>query len=174
MEMIEEKIKNINLLLMDVDGVLTDEAIIYNDEGKEIKAFNVKDGLGIKLLMDAGIKIGVVTGGRSKALSFRLKNLGVTLIYDGVSEKGSLLPAIVRDTGVAPERIAFIGDDLPDIPLLKKVGLSIAVRNAHELVIELSDIVTKKRGGKGAVREICETILKTKGLWKSSIHGFIS
>jgi 3-deoxy-D-manno-octulosonate 8-phosphate phosphatase (KDO 8-P phosphatase) len=172
--MTEEKIKKIELLLLDVDGVLTNEAIIYNDDGKEIKAFNVKDGLGLRLLMNAGIKTGIVTGRRSNALSCRLRNLGVTLLYDGVSEKGSLLPTIVRDTGVSPENMAFIGDDLPDIPLLKRVGLPIAVRNAHELVIEICEIVTEKRGGEGAVREVCERILKTKGLWERSIHGFVS
>lgn len=172
--MTEEKIKKIELLLLDVDGVLTNEAIIYNDDGKEIKAFNVKDGLGLRLLMNAGIKTGIVTGRRSNALSCRLRNLGVTLVYDGVSEKGPLLPTIVRDTGVSPENMAFIGDDLPDIPLLKRVGLPIAVGNAHELVIEICEIVTEKRGGEGAVREVCERILKTKGLWERSIHGFVS
>lgn len=159
--------------MLDVDGVLTDGTIIYNDNGTEIKAFNVKDGLGLRLLMNAGIKTGIITGRRSNALTCRLRNLGITLVYDGISDKGNLLETLVKQTGVAPEEIAFAGDDLPDIPLLRKVGLAIAVKNAHEQVINVCDIVTENKGGEGAVREICERILKTQGLWERSIHDFI-
>ncbi|MBU0994012.1 MAG: HAD hydrolase family protein [Proteobacteria bacterium] len=171
--MIEEKIKKIRLLLLDVDGVLTDGRVIYNDDGTEIKAFNVKDGLGLRLLMNAGIKTGVVTGRRSNALIYRCKNIGIHYVFDGISEKGKLLETIVSQTEILPEEIAFMGDDLPDIPLLKKIGVPIAVRDAHENVIDASEIVTEKRGGDGAVREICEKILKVKGLWDQSINDFI-
>jgi len=159
------KLKHIKLLLLDVDGVLTDGCIIYNDNSVETKIFNVKDGLGIKLLMEAGIKVGIVTGRISKALYHRCNNLGISLIFDGVHEKTSVLEPILEQTGLLAEEIAFVGDDLPDLPLLRRVGLSIAVADAHETVIENVDMTTSVKGGAGAVREICEAILKAQGLW---------
>ena len=167
-----DKLKRTKLLLLDVDGVLTDGSIIYNDSGAETKVFNVKDGLGIKMLMKAGIQVGIVTGRTSKALYHRCNNLGISLIFDGVRDKPSVLELILKRTGLQAEDIAFIGDDLIDLPLLRKVGLSIAVADAHETVIENVDMVTSKKGGAGAVREVCEEILKAKGLWSKVIEYF--
>jgi len=148
-----------------VDGVLTDGTIIYSDSGEEIKAFNVKDGLGIRLLLEAGIPVCLITGRSSKALRHRCKNLGISFVYDGISNKKSVLDRICADTGSLPEAIAFIGDDLPDLSMKGSVGLFIAVADAHEALRETADWVTTARGGRGAVREICEAILKAKGLW---------
>jgi len=167
------KLKRIKLLLLDVDGVLTDGSIIYNDNGTETKIFNVKDGLGIRLLMEAGIKVGIVTGRSSKTLYHRCKNLGISLIFDGVHEKTSVLELISEQTGLHAEEIAFVGDDLLDLPLLKSVGFSIAVADAHETVIENADMVTSKKGGDGAVREVCEAILKAQGLWNNIIKRYL-
>jgi len=167
------KLKRIKLLLLDVDGVLTDGSIIYNDNGTETKVFNVNDGLGIRLLMEAGLKVGIVTGRTSKALYHRCTNLGISLIFDGVHEKVSVLEIISKQTGLLTEEIAFVGDDLVDLPLLRRVGLSIAVANAHETVIENVDMVTSKKGGDGAVREICEAILKAQGLWNNIIKRYL-
>ena len=167
-----DKLKRTKLLLLDVDGVLTDGSIIYNDSGAETKVFNVKDGLGIKMLMKAGIQVGIVTGRTSKALYHRCNNLGISLIFDGVRDKPSVLELILKRTGLQAEDITFIGDDLIDLPLLRKVGLSIAVADAHETVIENVDMVTSKKGGAGAVREVCEEILKAKGLWSKVIEYF--
>lgn len=163
----------IKLLLLDVDGVLTSGHIIYSNAGVETKAFNVKDGLGIRLLMNAGIDIGIVTGRSSEALSQRCNDLGITLIYDGIKEKGAILDTILSRTGLSADEIAFIGDDLPDISLLNKVGVSIAVADAHENVKKSVDIITHKKGGDGAVRELCEMILKAKGLWDNIIENCI-
>jgi 3-deoxy-D-manno-octulosonate 8-phosphate phosphatase (KDO 8-P phosphatase) len=163
----DNKCKKIKLLLFDVDGVLTDGGIIYNENGKEIKIFNVKDGLGIRLLMKADIQVGIVTGRSSEALRYRCQNLGITLVYEGVRDKGALLDEIVQTTGFRFEEIAFMGDDLPDLPIMRKVGLSIAVADAHESVIEEADMVTQANGGKGSVREVCEKILKAQGCWKN-------
>jgi len=160
------KLKNVRLILFDVDGVLTDGSIIYSDSGEEIKMFNVRDGLGIRLLMKADINVGVVTGRRSEALRHRCNNLGITLLYDGVRDKGAILNEIVDKTGCRLEDIAFLGDDLPDLPIMRKVGFSIAVADAHESVIEQADMVTRAKGGGGAVREVCEKILKSRGQWK--------
>jgi len=167
-----DKLKRIKLLLLDVDGVLTDGSIIYNDSGAETKVFNVKDGLGIKMLMKAGIQVGIVTGRTSKALYHRCNNLGISLIFDGVRDKPSVLELISERTGLPAEDIAFVGDDLIDLPLLKQVGLSIAVADAHETVIENVDMVTSKKGGAGAVREVCEAILKAQGLWSKVLEYF--
>jgi 3-deoxy-D-manno-octulosonate 8-phosphate phosphatase (KDO 8-P phosphatase) len=163
----DTKIKTIKLMLFDVDGVLTDGSIIYNDNGKETKVFNVKDGLGMRLLMRAGIQVGIVTGRTSQALAHRCRNLGITLLYQGVRDKKALLNEIVETTGFDFDEIAFMGDDLPDLPIMRKVGFSVAVANAHEYVIKEADVVTRTNGGDGAVREICEKILKAQGHWKN-------
>ncbi len=162
----DNKCKNIKLMLFDVDGVLTDGGIIYNENGKETKVFNVKDGLGIRLLMKADIQVGIVTGRSSEALKHRCQNLGITLVYEGVRDKGALLDQIVEATGFRSEEIAFVGDDLPDLPIMRKVGFSVAVADAHECVIEEADMVTRAKGGAGSVREVCEKILKSQGCWE--------
>lgn len=162
--------EHIRVLLLDVDGVMTDGEIIYSDTGTETKAFNVKDGLGIKLLMNAGVTVGIITGRRSGALLHRCADLGIDLIYDGIQNKGAIIDAVVSRTGVQASELAFVGDDLPDIPLLKKVGLAIAVADAHDAVKQVADWVTTKKGGHGAVREVCESILAAKGLLEDCIE----
>jgi 3-deoxy-D-manno-octulosonate 8-phosphate phosphatase (KDO 8-P phosphatase) len=160
-----EKLKGVRLLLLDVDGVLTDGQIIYTEQGHEIKSFSVRDGLGIRLAMDAGIRVGIVTARTSEALRHRCRNLGIDLLFDGVQDKGSALPAIVEKTGIPAHRIAFVGDDLVDLPLMQRVGVSVAVGDASEMVLEKADLVTRRCGGRGAVRELCEALLKAQGAW---------
>jgi 3-deoxy-D-manno-octulosonate 8-phosphate phosphatase (KDO 8-P phosphatase) len=168
--MVLNKLKKIKLLLLDVDGVLTDGGIIYNDNGAETKVFNAKDGLGMRLLMEAGIHLGIITGRRSNALHCRCKDLGINLIYDGVRNKIDVLDALLDQTGVSAEEVAFIGDDLPDLKLMKTIGLSIAVGDAHKMILDNADMVTSANGGQGAVREVCETILKAKGVWENILE----
>lgn len=167
------KLKHIKLLILDVDGVLTDGGIIYNDNGVETKIFNVKDGLGIRLLMQAGINLCIATGRRSNALYNRCKNLGIEHIFDGADDKAAILDLILDRTGVSAEQVAFIGDDLPDLALMKKVGLSIAVADAHKTVLKNADMVTSTKGGNGAVREVCEAILKAQGFWENILERFL-
>lgn len=162
-----EKLREVCLLLLDVDGVLTDGQITYTEQGHEIKSFNVKDGLGIRLAMDAGIRVGIVTGRKSEALRHRCRNLGIDLVFDGVGDKRAVLDDIVKKTGVPCQQIAFVGDDLPDLPLMQHVGLSVAVSDAHDLLLDHADMVTIQCGGRGAVREVCEALLKTQGKWDS-------
>lgn len=169
---IENKLKKIKLLLLDVDGVLTDGGIIYDDNNVEIKMFNVKDGLGLRLLMDSGIRVGIVTGRVSSSLKHRCKNLGITTIFDGIHDKAEALEKIVNQIGTNAEEIAFVGDDLPDIPIMNRVGLSVAVADAHENVRKNADMVTSAKGGRGAVREICEAILKADGKWEKIINKY--
>ena len=171
--MATNKLKQIQLLLLDVDGVLTDGSIIYNDKNEETKVFNVKDGLGIRLLMDSGIKVGIVTGRSSGALNHRCKNLGITMIFHGIQDKVKVLDEILKTDNITSDEIAFAGDDLPDLPLMKKVGLSIAVNDAHEVVQHHADMITFNKSGAGAVREISEAILKAKGIWQKIVDYYI-
>jgi len=165
-----QRIKRIQLMLLDVDGVLTSGEIIYNDSGEQIKIFSVKDGLGIRLLKEAGIQVGIITGRKGKALQHRCNNLGIELIFDGIRDKSEALERISTQTGISLEAMAFVGDDLPDLPAMNRVGLSIAVGDAAEAVRKAAHITTKAPGGKGAVREVCETILKTQGRWDELIQ----
>lgn len=166
------KLEKVKILLLDVDGVMTDGSIIYTDSGSEIKAFCVKDGLGIRLLMEAGIKVGVVTGRSSDALHHRCKNLRIEYIFDGVLNKAGIFDKIMETTGFQAEEIAYMGDDLPDLPIMRAAGIPIAVADAHESVIETACIVTSAKGGNGAIREVCEAILKAQGHWESVVKRF--
>jgi len=168
-----EKLASVDLLVMDVDGVLTQGEVIYQDDGSQIKCFNVKDGLGLRLLMDAGIRTAIVTGRSAGALEARVKNLGIPFLFHGVADKAAALKKVVEQSRVPAERMAFIGDDLPDLPIMKRVGLSIAVADAVAEVKDRADLATTRCGGKGAVREACEAILKAKGLWEDAIERFL-
>lgn len=137
-----------------------------------MKAFNVKDGLGIKLLINAGIRLCILTGRSSNALRKRCSDLGIDFVLDGIGNKADMLDVILDNTGLAVEEVAFMGDDLPDLALMKMVGLSIAVADAHERVRRTADMVTSAKGGAGAVREICEAILSAKGLWEDILDRF--
>ena len=163
----------IQLLLLDVDGVLTRGDLSYADSGEQIKTFNSKDGLGLRLLMDAGIKVGIVTGRLAGALLHRCQNLGIDLIFDGVKKKGEAVERISETTGIALENMAFMGDDLIDLPAMVRVGLSIAVLDASTDVQKHADIICKNPGGRGAVREVCEDILKAKNLWEEILESYL-
>lgn len=168
-----KRIIPVSTLLLDVDGVLTDGSIVYTDRGDEVKSFSVKDGLGLRLLMDAGITVGIVTGRRSQALQKRCDNLGISLVFDGVTDKEKVLAGLIREKGLSSDAIAFMGDDLPDIRIMKSVGFPIAVADADPLVKMTALYITSSPGGRGAVREICELILKTKGLWDNIMERFL-
>lgn len=166
------RLEKVKLLILDVDGVLTDGSITYDSNGEEIKAFSARDGLGLKLLMDAGLEICIATGRSSKALHHRCEDLGITRVFDGLGDKASIPEILYEQTGIRAEQIAAMGDDLPDLPLMKKIGVSIAVADAHEVVREEADMVTAATGGHGAVREAGEAILKAQGLWERILDGY--
>jgi 3-deoxy-D-manno-octulosonate 8-phosphate phosphatase (KDO 8-P phosphatase) len=159
------KIKLIRLLVLDVDGVMTDGRIIMDDAGREIKNFDVRDGHGIKVLMRYGIDVIIVTGRRSTVVEHRARDLGISEVHQGVTNKVEISDAILRNRSLNYEQIAFVGDDIVDIPLLRRVGFSAAVADALEDVQKCADYVTVRKGGRGAVREVCEVILKAKGEW---------
>jgi len=163
--MIDTLFKQLSMVLLDVDGVLTTGQVIYDDAGREIKVFNVHDGLGIRMLMEAGIRVGIVTGRSSMALKHRCDNLGIELLKDGVHDKAAALASILEETGIPAKETAFVGDDLPDLPIMRRVAAPIAVGNAHEQVRQLAVWTTRANGGCGAVREVSERILKARGDW---------
>jgi 3-deoxy-D-manno-octulosonate 8-phosphate phosphatase (KDO 8-P phosphatase) len=162
--MIEEKAKKIKLLILDVDGVLTDGRIVYDNFGDEIKCFNVYDGFGMTLLHRAGIKSVIITAKKTKIVERRAKDMHVAKVYSDYM-KLKLYEKAIKKFRVKDEEVCFIGDDFIDLPVLKRVGLSIAVPEAIEEVKKSCHYITKKSGGKGAVREVIEIILKSQGLW---------
>ncbi len=163
---LKDKIKKIKLLLLDVDGVLTRGDIIYNDKGIESKIFNVEDGHGIKLLKRAGIDIGIITGRESNVVNVRAKELGITIIVQKSRNKLEAFYKILEENKLTPEDVAYCGDDVVDIPVLKRAGVSFSVKNACQECKNIVDYITEKKGGEGAVREIVELILKLSGKWK--------
>ena len=160
-----EMIRQIRLLILDVDGVMTDGSVIIDDLGNETKHFDVKDGHGIKLLMRYGIEVVFLTGRTSQVVEHRAGDLGVTEYYQGAINKVETLQAILEKKGIPERCVAYVGDDLIDIPVLKRVGFSVAVADACKEARETASYVTKNKGGKGAVREVCEIILKAQGKW---------
>lgn len=167
-------LSDIQLLLLDVDGVLTRGTITYTDAGEQIKQFSVKDGLGIRLLMDAGVDVGIVTGRTSNALLHRCRDLGIQLIFDGVKDKAVVVRQIAEKTGIEAAHMAFVGDDLIDLPAMTRVGTSFCVADASEDIKPHAHFVTEKRGGHGAVREVCEKILRAKGIWGTILEKYLS
>ncbi|MCK5542798.1 MAG: HAD-IIIA family hydrolase [Desulfobacterales bacterium] len=170
----KEKLATIKLLLLDVDGVLTDGKITYTDNGKEIKSFNSKDGLGIRLLMDCGIKVGIITGRKSAALTHRCRNLGIELLFDGITDKVKAFNTILKKTKISAKQTAFAGDDILDLGVMKLSGLSICPADAPAYIQKYADIVTVQKGGEGSVREICDEILKAKDKWETIIDKYMS
>lgn len=161
----QDKIKRIKILMLDVDGVLTDGRIIYGNYGDEYKNFNVLDGFGLVLLRRAGIKTIIVTANKSRLVAKRAKILGLFKVYQNCFDKLKTFQEITRLFNVRPEEICFVGDDLIDIPVMKRVGFAVSVPNGAEELKEYSHYITKKAGGYGAVREVCELILKTQQNW---------
>ena len=151
--------KNIKLLILDVDGVLTDGKLYIADDGTETKSFHVQDGLGLKLLSENAIAVAVISGRKSKATMLRLEELGIKHSYYGVIDKTQPFNLLKQQLRLQNENIACIGDDLPDLPIIQTAGFGIAVANAVLKVRQAADYVTKAKGGEGAVREICDIIL---------------
>ena len=154
----------IRLVAFDVDGVFTDGRFYLSDDGSEAKAFHTQDGYGIRRLLDAGIGVAVISGRTSGAVQQRMSELGVEHLIQGCSDKVAALDEIVAALNMTADECAYVGDDLPDLPLLKHVGFAIAVANAVPALHELCDFSTSANGGSGAVREVCELILGANSL----------
>lgn len=160
-----ERCRAIRLLLLDVDGVLTDGRITYDDNGIESKAFDVKDGHGIKLLQRAGVRIGIITGRQSRLVEVRAAELGIDILYQGIKDKLEPYRRILAEYGLNDAEVAYVGDDVVDLPVLRRVGLSVAVADAVEDVKPFVHYLCRRPGGRGAVREVCDLLLKESGVW---------
>ncbi len=172
-DVVLEAARKIKLLILDVDGVLTDGGIILDNEGNELKSFHVRDGHGIRLLIRKGVDVAIITGRRSKVVERRAHELGVKEVYQKCFNKVIAYEQIKETLALQDEEVAYIGDDVVDIPLLRRVGLPVTVADASEDVRAFSMIVTGNRGGRGAVREITDLILKAKGFWEEIINDYI-
>lgn len=157
------KAKKIRMLLLDVDGVLTDGRIILDNQGNELKAFHVRDGHGIKLAQRAGIIIGIITGRKAEVVNVRARELGIDEVHQGAKQKIDIYDSILRNYRLTDDEVAFIGDDIVDAAILKRVGLAIAVADADPAVLQLVHLITKAAGGRGAVREAINFLLTSQG-----------
>jgi len=162
-----EKLKKIVLLVLDVDGVLTDGKIIIDDLGNESKNFHVRDGHGLKLLMRGGVDVALLTGRTSEVVKHRANELGIKDVYQGAKDKAQVMGEILDKRKLSGECVAYVGDDIVDIPAFRMAGFSAAVADAPGYVRERADYVTERGGGNGAVREICEMILHARGTWSA-------
>jgi len=170
--MLEEKAAKIRLVFLDVDGVLTDGRIVMNHQGAEIKSFNVRDGLGLKILIEAGIEVAIVTGRKSDVVSRRAEELGIKEIHQGIRDKRTLCNHLRSQRRLGRDAVCCIGDDLLDLGMFAESGLTIAVADAVREIRERADLITENPGGAGAVRELCEILLKSQGKWDQAVARF--
>ncbi|ACM20630.1 3-deoxy-D-manno-octulosonate-8-phosphate phosphatase [Geotalea daltonii FRC-32] len=160
-----DRLKNIRLLLLDVDGVMTDGRIIFDSNGIESKFFNVKDGHGIKMVQRAGIEVGIISGRESQVVVNRAAELAIGIVYQKCLDKLTPYLKILEATGLDHSQVAFVGDDVIDIPVMRRAGFAAAPADAVAEVIPHAHFVTRNRGGWGAVREVCDLLLKEQGVW---------
>jgi 3-deoxy-D-manno-octulosonate 8-phosphate phosphatase (KDO 8-P phosphatase) len=172
MEEIIAKAAAIRLVIFDVDGVLTDGNIFIGDAGEEYKAFFSRDGLGIAMLQKTGVKIGIITGRTSQVVSHRMESLGIQHVFQGQSDKIPAFKQLCQMLDVKAEQVAYVGDDVIDLPVMKLVGLAIAVGDAHPLVVKHSDWQTHSGGGRGAAREVCELIMQAQGNFSEQLSHY--
>ncbi|MBU0467495.1 MAG: HAD-IIIA family hydrolase [Candidatus Omnitrophica bacterium] len=167
---LKEKIKKIKVLAMDVDGVLTNGKIVLDNKGNELKYFDVQDGYGIAVIRRAGIKTAIISARSAGAVTSRAADLNIDKVFQDAYPKTVAYSKLLKELKVSSDEVCFVGDDLPDIVLLEKVGFAVAVKNAASEVKRSADYVTKKQGGDGAIREVVELILKTQGKWKNILN----
>lgn len=168
----EPRLARVRLLLLDVDGVLTDGSVTWSSEGHELKTFHVRDGLGLRLWQQAGNMVAIITGRASRALTLRTDELGIGIVRQGVGDKVAAAAEVVATCGVSWEESAFIGDDLPDLPVVKRCGVGVAVADACPELKAAAMLVTERAGGRGAVREVVERLLRARGGWEAAMARY--
>jgi len=167
-----DRAKDVRMLILDVDGVLTDGSIILDNNGNELKSFHVRDGHGIKMLQKVGIEIAIITGRKSEVVERRAAELGIQHVYQGALNKTIAYEDLVAKIGISADSIACVGDDIVDIPLLRRAALPVAVADATEETKAAAAYITKACGGRGAVREVCDLILKATGKWDNLLDAY--
>lgn len=170
----EQRACHVRLAAFDVDGVMTDGTIWIDDEGRETKGFSILDGLGLKMLAGAGVLTAIVTGRRSRVVERRAAELGISLVRQGVNDKLAAFAELLSELGLEPVEASYMGDDLPDLPVLRRCGLAITVPGAPEAVRRHAHVITQASGGRGAVREACELILRAQGRLDAAIEPFLA
>ncbi len=175
MKDILEKAAAIKLVIFDVDGVLTDGSLFIGDDGQEYKAFNSQDGHGIKMLQKYGVRCAIITGRTSKVVEHRVRNLGIDpeLVWQGQHDKLHGFAELLKQTGLQADEIAYLGDDVVDLPVMQKVGLAIAVQDAHAFVLKHSHWQTPRAGGRGAARDACEMLLEARGVLQQELETYL-
>jgi 3-deoxy-D-manno-octulosonate 8-phosphate phosphatase (KDO 8-P phosphatase) len=171
---LKDRARAVRLLVLDVDGVLTDGTVYYSANGEELKAFNIQDGLGIKILQAAGLEVAIISGRGCAALEARAQNLGIRHLYQGVERKLAAFEELLRNLRLTPGQTACMGDDLPDLCLLERCGLAITVAEAPEVVRARAHYVTRRPGGRGAVREACELILEAQDRLQAQLAKYLA
>ena len=169
---LDRRLAAVQLLLLDVDGVLTDGGVTWSNDGVEQKTFNIRDGLGLRVWQRAGCRAGIVTGRSSHVVQLRADELGIDLVRQGVDDKLAAVAEIMSESGLAWEQVAFMGDDLPDLPVIMRCGVGIAVADACAEVRAAASVVTSLPGGKGAVREAIERMLRARGGWEAIVARY--
>lgn len=173
MQKLLEKAKSIECVILDVDGVMTDGSLFMGDDGQEYKAFNSLDGHGLRMLQESGITVAIITGRKSNVVNHRMNDLGITTIYQGYRDKTPAYEELLKDKNLNDNQIAYVGDDVVDLPVMSRVGFSIAVQNAHPFVKKHADWTTEASGGRGAVREVCELFLNSRGLLDGILESYL-
>jgi len=174
MKDILEKAKQIKLVVFDVDGVLTDGSLFVGDDGQEYKAFNARDGLGMKMLQRSGVEIGIITARSSQVVEHRMHNLGIKYVYQGRLEKLPAFEGLVGKLGLDFEQTAYVGDDVVDLPVLRRAGLAIAVQDAHPIAKQHAHWQTPHNGGRGAARDVCDLIMEAQNTLDAQVQYFLS
>lgn len=169
---LEERLRDVEVLVLDVDGVLTDGSVIYTDAGAQVQAFHVRDGAGLSFWKRSSKRIVIITGRGSAALDRRAAELKVDVVMQHITEKGAAFDSAIARLGVPPEQVCVVGDDLPDLPMMRRASVAVAVADAVPEVKTHADIVAAHPGGRGAVRETVERILKAQGLWAALVESF--
>ena len=170
---LEDRCRNIELVLSDVDGVLTSGGIVFDNQGIESKEFHIRDGLGIRLWQRAGFRFGILTARTSHIVRLRAVELGIDIVRQGFEDKLPVAQQLIAQQGLQMEQVCYIGDDLSDLPVIRRVGLGVAVSDAANEVRSAADWVTETAGGRGAVRELIETLLKAKNRWDDLIRKYL-
>jgi 3-deoxy-D-manno-octulosonate 8-phosphate phosphatase (KDO 8-P phosphatase) len=166
--------QQIRLFIMDVDGVLTDGRIFIRDNGEEIKAFHTLDGHGLKMLHRHGIQTAIITGRDAPSVGIRVQQLGIQHYFKGITDKRSCYCQLLKQLKLSEQQCAYIGDDVVDLPVMKRCGLAVAVPNAHALVLQHADYVTRAPGGAGAVREVCDLLLDAQGFLAAEMAEYLA
>ena len=173
MKDILERAKVIKLVIFDVDGVLTDGSLFLGDDGLEYKAFNSRDGHGMKMLQESGVTVAIITGRSSKVVDYRMQSLGIEHVYQGQHDKRVAFAELIEKMQLTPEQVAYVGDDIVDLPVMSKVGLAIAVQDAHSMVVKHSHWQTPSCGGRGAGRDVCEMLMEAHGVLQETLDSYL-